>query len=289
MSKLLDRIEQRMSRAQSIFQGEFGRVALLDMDRSLVPHAHRACHVLLKFGGGDTAFHVRGRTCVLTDRTAVVVNAWEQHAYTHSDGLTQSHILALYIDPVWLAKIDRQLITSGHAQFFSTPEIAIGSRVADRAHELGARMTLMDDIDRAAAERAVFDLMIDVIEQASNRRELQSQQRALRQADYRIRRVIAWLRQRVGEPLDPSAMAAVAGLSRAHFFSQFKKMTGLSPALFLNTLRMEAAAGMLAHEDKTLTAIGQDLGFAASSNFTRFFREHQGVTPSEYRRVAQFF
>jgi AraC family transcriptional regulator len=287
--ELLDRIEQIMSRAQSIFQGEFGRVALLDMDRSLVPHAHRACHVLLKFGGGDTAFDVRGRTCALTDRTAVVVNAWEQHAYKHADGAAQSHILALYIDPVWLAGIDRQLITSGHAQFFSYPEIVIGSRVADRARELGTRMTLMDEIDRASAERAVFELMIDVIEQASNRRDLQSQQQAVRQADYRIRRVIAWLREHVGEPLDPEAMAKVAGLSRAHFFSQFKAMTGLSPALFLNTLRMEAAAGMLAHEDQTLTAIGQDLGFSAPGNFTRFFREHQGVTPSEYRRVAQFF
>ena len=108
-----------MSSALSILQGNFGRVALLDMDRSLVTHAHRACHVLLKFGGADTAFDVRGRRCPLTYQSGVVVNAWEEHAYVHEGGAPQTHILALYIDPTWLGSIDSQLISSGHAQFFT--------------------------------------------------------------------------------------------------------------------------------------------------------------------------
>jgi AraC family transcriptional regulator len=278
-----------MSRALGILQGRFGRVAMLDMDRSLVTHAHRACHVLLKHGGADTAFNVRGAPCALSERTAVVVNAWEQHAYTHADGAPQSHILALYVDPLWLASIDRHLITAGHCKFFSQSEVVIPARIAERAWELGARMTAAEGIEQAPAERAVFDLMIDVIDAASNRRRLRSEQLAVRQSDHRIRRAIAWLRERVGEPIDLDAMAMVAGLSRGHFFTQFKSVTGLSPALFLNTLRMEAATGLLAKEEQTLTTIGQDLGFSAQSNFTRFFREHQGVTPSEYRRVTQFF
>jgi AraC family transcriptional regulator len=278
-----------MSRAMGILQGGFGRVAMLHMDRSLVTHAHRACHVLLKHGGADTAFNVRGASCTLSERTAVVVNAWEQHAYIHAHGAPLSHILALYIDPVWLASIDRHLITAGHSKFFARSEIAIGPRIAERAWVLGARMTAIDGIDQAAAERAVFDLMIDVIDAASNRAQLKSDQEVVRQSDYRIRRAMTWLRERIGEPVDLDAMARVAGLSRGHFFTQFKTVTGLSPALFLNTLRMEAATGFLANEEQSLGTIGQDLGFSAQSNFTRFFREHQGISPSEYRRVAQFF
>ncbi|MGC1665171.1 MAG: AraC family transcriptional regulator, partial [Bradyrhizobium sp.] len=37
-----------MSTALRIAHGAFGRVALLDMDESLVRHAHPHCHVLLK-------------------------------------------------------------------------------------------------------------------------------------------------------------------------------------------------------------------------------------------------
>ena len=47
-----------MSTALRIVHGSFGRVALLDMDESLVRHAHPHCHVLLKVEGADTQFLV---------------------------------------------------------------------------------------------------------------------------------------------------------------------------------------------------------------------------------------
>ena len=43
-----------MSSAVKIFQGRFGRVALLDMDAPLVGHAHHHCHILIKAGGQST-------------------------------------------------------------------------------------------------------------------------------------------------------------------------------------------------------------------------------------------
>jgi hypothetical protein len=46
-----------MSTALRIVHGNFGRVALLDMDFSLVRHAHPHCHVLLKVEGADTQFN----------------------------------------------------------------------------------------------------------------------------------------------------------------------------------------------------------------------------------------
>ena len=59
-----------MSDALRIRNGEFGRVALLDMDRSLVRHAHPHCHVLLKVDGADTSFLVSDYVAPLTDETA---------------------------------------------------------------------------------------------------------------------------------------------------------------------------------------------------------------------------
>ncbi len=42
-----------MSTALRIVHGNFGRVALLDMDCSLVRHAHPHCHVLLSAHASD--------------------------------------------------------------------------------------------------------------------------------------------------------------------------------------------------------------------------------------------
>ncbi|MGB0087645.1 MAG: AraC family transcriptional regulator [Rhodomicrobiaceae bacterium] len=278
-----------MSHALNIFQGRFGRVALLDMDRSLVTHAHRACHVLLKFGGADTAFQVRNEICPLMDDTAVLVNAWEPHAYTHAPNAPQTIILALYIDPLWLANIDRQLICSGHSQFFPRQCVGLNPLVLERALDLGGQMLLGEPLSTREAEEIVFDLMISIIDSFSNRIVLRGDRDRMGIADHRIRRAIDIMRRELGEPLDIAKLSRVACLSRPHFFHQFKQVTGLTPNLLLNTLRMEHAATMLVSPEKTLIDVAQDVGFEAHPNFTRFFRQHQGVAPSEYRRVTQLF
>lgn len=278
-----------MSKPLSIFQGRFGRVALLEMDRSLVTHAHRDCHVLLKFSGADTAFDVRGQVCPLADDTAVLVNAWEPHAYTHGQNAPQTLILALYIDPTWLGGIDSRLFCSGHSQFFPRACVSITGGIRDSTLALGSQMLLGDILSTEEAEITVFNLMLRVIDAFSDRKVLRGSPPPLTVSDHRIRRAVCHMRRTLGDPLDIRGLARVAGLSRPHFFAQFKRNTGLTPALFLNTLRMEAATRLLVDSEGALCDVANDLGFDAHSNFTRFFRQHQGVTPSEYRRATQVF
>lgn len=275
-----------MSRARNILQGEFGRVALLNMDRPLVPHAHRACHILFKAGGADSTFTVKDQICELTDHSAVVVNAWEQHSYTHAAGDEVTQILALYIEPSWLASIDRRLIVSGCVEFFEQPSVHLHRAVADKAAELEHALRSRSERDQFTTEALVFDLMVLIFDAFSNRRALLSVHQSTRDSDFRVRRAINWLRPRIQEPLDLAAMAKEAGMSRSHLFARFRQTTGLTPAMFLNTLRMEAAHPMLTGSTTSLIEIGQQLGFNAQGNFSRFFREHQGISPSEYRQVA---
>ena len=47
-----------MTEALSILRGGFGRLALLDMDTSLVDHAHPHCHLIFKASGPDQDFVV---------------------------------------------------------------------------------------------------------------------------------------------------------------------------------------------------------------------------------------
>ena len=84
-----------MSTALRIVHGDFGRVALLDMDRSLVRHAHPHCHVLIKVEGADTQFAVGEQLVALTDWQAVLINAWKPHAYVHDERRPRTIILAL--------------------------------------------------------------------------------------------------------------------------------------------------------------------------------------------------
>ena len=108
-----------MSTALRITHGAFGRVALLDMDRSLVRHAHPHCHVLIKADGADTQFAVGDNLVKLTDQQAVLVNTWEPHAYVHYKERPRTIILALYIEPEWLKSFRPNWAASGARYVFS--------------------------------------------------------------------------------------------------------------------------------------------------------------------------
>ena len=154
-----------MSTAVRVFQGKFGRVALLDMDRPLVTHAHSQCHVLIKVSGEDTFFSVRDKQYPLTDQTAVLVNSWEPHAYTHhSPDAPRTIILALYIEPVWLVEIEKTLISSGHPGFFLRSCAEISSPIRKLANALAMQMLYGDQLSEQSLEAQLSNLMISVID-----------------------------------------------------------------------------------------------------------------------------
>lgn len=281
-----------MSTALRIFQGDFGRVALLDMDKSLVPHAHSQCHVLLKASGSDTYFAVRDRQQPLTDRTAVLVNAWEPHSYVHEPNAPDTVILALYIEPRWLARIQSSLTLSAAPGFFARPCVAIPQSVRTRADRLIADMLTVGDVPQEHVEQTIFELMIDVVERFSewrNRSGLIAPAH-VHASDARIRRAIGYIRENLGSEIDMGDLARASHLSRAHFFTLFRRCTRMTPNVFINMMRMDLACQRLADPTAgTLGNLSLDLGFSEQSHFTRFFRQHIGVAPSQYRRIVDLY
>lgn len=60
----------------------------------------------------------------------------------------------------------------------------------------------------------------------------------------------------------------------------------LTPHMYANVLRVEAAIQGLTQANQSLSSISESPGFSAQSHFTRFFRQHPGIVPSQYLRAA---
>ncbi|HVL75208.1 MAG TPA: AraC family transcriptional regulator [Noviherbaspirillum sp.] len=282
-----------MTTALRIAQGNFGRVALLDMDAPLVTHAHSQCHVILKASGADSAFYVSEERLPVTDRTAILVNAWEPHYFHSEPDFPRTVYLVLYIEPKWLAALHDPLRLSAHPGFFPRPCVDITPHIRKLADDLIGDMLSLIPIAQDKLETALFDLMLAISEQHSAWREIDGVVRpqGLQLPDSRIQRAITYIRDNLGRPLDADALAASAHLSRAQFFVRFRRATGMTPNVFINTLRTETACRRLACQDERINMgrLSEDLGFSDQAHFTRFIRGHLGVTPSEYRRVVQVY
>ncbi|SEG48474.1 AraC family transcriptional regulator [Marinobacterium lutimaris] len=277
-----------MSSALRVFHGDFGRVALLDMNKPLVTHAHSECHVLIKVSGEDTFFHVRDRKVALTDTTAVLVNAWEPHYYDYQPGAGNTQILALYIEPQWLATAQQSLLLSGHPDFFSHPCIDLNRRNRTLADHLIAEMCGFGLAQEDKVEFHLLDLLISLIEDFSELKHLSRLGVSLPREgfDARIRRANQYMLERLDDPDVIVKAATACGLSRAHFFALYKKQVGMTPSVYLNTERMNKALHWLAHKRSgTLGVLSEELGFSEQCHFTRFFQRHIGAPPSQYQRV----
>lgn len=279
-----------MSAALRIAHGAFGRVALLDMDRSLVRHAHPHCHVLIKADGADTQFSVGKNLVPLTDTQSVLINTWEPHAYVHDQSRPRTIILALYIEPAWLKNFRPNWAASGLPGFFEQPVGELSPRIRHLAMDLAAVM-LADPGDNSAQEQLLSDFMISVIERFTPwrtlSRRLQDIDSNRSRFDWRIRRAVNLIRLEPQMARDVDSLAKESGLSRAHFYRLFERSTCMTPHVYLNLLRMELAVKSVVHSDDSLSAVSDTLGFSAQGHFTRFFRDHAGVNPSEFRRVAR--
>jgi AraC-like DNA-binding protein len=80
-----------------------------------------------------------------------------------------------------------------------------------------------------------------------------------------------------------SELARATAMSRTGFAVHFKQVTGITPLTYLTRWRMMLAQYALRHEDKSLSALVNELGYGSESAFSHAFKREVGVSPAHYR------
>lgn len=100
----------------------------------------------------------------------------------------------------------------------------------------------------------------------------------------RLRRVLRHLDEHCCEPLSNSDIAALCGMSAAHFSREFHRSVGFTPHRYLMKRRLERACMALLRRGTRIVDVAQESGFASASHFTRAFSAHYGMSPAAWRR-----
>ncbi len=82
-------------------------------------------------------------------------------------------------------------------------------------------------------------------------------------------------------------LAAVSGVSEAHFARAFKQAFGAPPHRYLLTRRIERASALLRDTDLPIIDIAFETGWNSLGTFGRTFRDITGESPRELRARAQ--
>lgn len=99
-----------------------------------------------------------------------------------------------------------------------------------------------------------------------------------------MERLVAWLRERLGQTVDVEEMAAQMAMSSRTLHRHCQAEMGMTPAKLLLQLRLERASQLLEGGEPGLKRVAQQAGFGSEYNLRRAFVQALGVTPGEYRQ-----
>lgn len=217
-----------------------------------------------------------GRHFELVPGSVLLGRPGDEYRCTHDHRRGGDECLAFFFDAEVAQEIGKSDVPWSSGALPPVAElIACAERASGAArHWQGARV---DELGAAFAAK--------VVDAIAGRRRL-----PLRPAAADRRRAIEsalWIDAHATQEIDLALLAQRAKLSVYHYLRVFSSAIGVTPHQYLLRCRLRHAARLLADEDRPVTDVALEAGYADLSNFVRSFRRAAGVSPRAYRRASR--
>ena len=87
------------------------------------------------------------------------------------------------------------------------------------------------------------------------------------------------------ESITLSNLALISNMSVTHFRHLFSKVFNTTPIEYRDSIRLLYAKDFLSEEHYTVSEVAYKCGFEDVNYFSRFFKKHTGLSPTEYRSI----
>jgi AraC-like DNA-binding protein len=99
-----------------------------------------------------------------------------------------------------------------------------------------------------------------------------------------VARALARLHSQPAQAWTLTSLAVSANTSRTTLAERFAHHVGQAPMQYLGAWRMQLASRMLAHGRAKVRAVAEAVGYESEAAFSRAFKRHTGLSPSDWRR-----
>jgi AraC family transcriptional regulator len=224
---------------------------------------------------GSFGCRTQGREFQLVTGAVMVGRPGDEYICTH-DHVCGDECLSFQFAPQLIDRLGRSDAIWGAGCAPPLPQLMVLGELAQACAE-GVSDIGLDEAGILFAER--FVEMRSGEPRSSLRAAARDQRRAVEAA--------LWIDEHAHESVGLEQAAHAVGISPFHFLRLFAKVLGVTPHQYLVRARLRRAARMLADNERSITDIALDAGFADLSNFVRTFRRAAGVSPRGFRKLAR--
>jgi AraC-like DNA-binding protein len=166
----------------------------------------------------------------------------------------------------------------------------LGFRGGRHVRAAGLSPTLAASFDSLLAVRSTGYSHLAFVDAANHLRHLLTrfalatrELRSGRPGELDLAALQSFMRSRLHDRLSLDELAAVARLSRHHFVSRYRSLTGVPPMRHFLQMKMEAACRLLDDPGRSVKAVSAALGYTDALYFSRAFKGVVGLSPRDYR------
>lgn len=259
-------------------------------DAPMFLHSHRDFYELVIVLEGSATHVVDDEKYTVSKGDVFVIGQSTVHAYTDTDNLRICNLMFrpdFFDNPAF----DVRSSPGFHALFILEPYIS-------KEHSFKSRLKL-NLVDYGRIQAMIADLIQDYTTKPSGYRtffmckfmELVVRLSRLYELAPELEKgnllslsvPVAYMEQNYCENITLDFLASQAGFSVRHFTRLFQNAYHTPPSAYLMKLRLQKASSLLSGSSLSISEVAFQSGFEDSNYFTRQFKKHFGVTPSQYR------
>jgi transcriptional regulator GlxA family with amidase domain len=145
-------------------------------------------------------------------------------------------------------------------------------------------LAMVEEDHGPALAHAVAGWLVVFARRPGGQSQFSVQLRAEPAATSSIAELQRWMPEHLDEDLGVEPLAARVAMSARNFARVFRREIGVTPATYVEELRVEMARRLLETTDLTVSAVAERVGLHHAETLHRAFRRRLGTTPDRYRQ-----
>ena len=227
-----------------------------------IKRTDRRCWAMILKFEGETIYYNNGNTYISNSNNAVILPKGSDYDW---ECTKSGHYAIVEFDSDFIYK-----------DILSFP-IRDSEKLLNAFREIEYKFSTPSLLHSAEILRLCYGLLIMFVKLSTPRNVPDDKQKKIAPAlDYIIKNY--------NTELSNELLAGLTGLSIVYFRKLFKEIKGESPMAFARRIRIEKAKEMLKSDYGRISEVAFSLGYQNIFDFSRDFKKHVGVSPTEYAK-----
>lgn len=236
----------------------------------MYPHFHAAIELMYFYSTNGTNYVLGEENLNVRAGDLVVVNPLRIH---ECPDFKNAVVCCVLISSEATAAFSREVLPS------VVRDEAIGE-IFQKIEALFKKKSRAEHFQKAACIYEILSLLYEKysLKAEKSDREYEEEQEI-------ARKTAQYIQSRFSDKITLDCLARNVALSVSRFSHIFKNATGITPAEYIESIRLKEARRLLTETDRSVMNIALSCGYSDHSYFSHRFRFAMGVTPLSYRKI----